>query len=74
MLLVDEPTSALDPDASRRVERLLKTCGAAVIWVSHDRTQPGRVGGRVLELATGQLSIATTPPESPEVQDLPSLP
>jgi ABC-type iron transport system FetAB ATPase subunit len=66
-LLLDEPTSALDPESSRKVERLLKSSGCGLVWVTHDIYQPSRVGGRVLELPSGILSaVATTPPISPE--------
>jgi ABC-type iron transport system FetAB ATPase subunit len=66
-VLLDEPTSALDVESSRKVERLLKSSGCGLIWVSHDPLQPARVGGRVLELSTGVLSaVAATPPLSPE--------
>ena len=39
-----------------RVEAVLKGCGAALVWVSHDPGQPGRVGGRVLNLPLGNES------------------
>jgi ABC-type phosphate transport system ATPase subunit len=58
VLLLDEPTSALDPESTRRAEAVLKNCGAALIWVSHDPGQPGRVGGRVLSLPLGNESGA----------------
>ena len=74
-LLLDEPTSALDSESARKVERLLKQSGCGLIWVSHDRTQPGRVGGRVLDLSTGVFScVAHTPPLSPEQLVRSSLP
>lgn len=66
-LLLDEPTSALDVDSARRVELVLKQCGSGLVWVSHDPNQPGRVGGRILELPSGLLSdvdAATLPPSS----------
>jgi ABC-type iron transport system FetAB ATPase subunit len=74
VLLLDEPTSSLDVDSARKVERLLKNCGAALIWVSHDPHQPARVGGRVLELPGGIESIAVTPPASPALAQPSSLP
>lgn len=73
-LLLDEPTSALDPESTRRVERLLKSCGSALIWVSHDPHQPGRVGGKVLDLPAGIEAAVLTPPLSPEISAPPSLP
>ena len=48
-----EPTSALDQDSVRKAERVLKESGAGLIWVTHDDTQPLRVGGRVLSLPLG---------------------
>ena len=65
VLLLDEPTSSLDVESSRRVERLLKSSGAALIWVSHDPQQPSRVGGTVLDLPGGIESLVSTPPPSP---------
>ncbi len=53
ILLLDEPTSALDPESAKLAEAVLKACGSACVWVSHDPAQPGRVGGRVLELPAG---------------------
>jgi ABC-type iron transport system FetAB ATPase subunit len=62
VLLLDEPTSALDTESTSRVEAVLKSCGAAVIWVSHDPGQPSRVGGRVLQLPLGRESTAVGAP------------
>jgi putative ABC transport system ATP-binding protein len=56
VLLLDEPTSALDADSARAVEGVLAGCGAALLWVTHDAAQPGRVGGRQLELPGGAVS------------------
>eukprot|EP00798_Chlamydomonas_sp_ICE-L_P001761 gene1761-33175_t len=57
ILLLDEPTSACDPLSTRKVEKVLKDCGAAIVWVTHDPAQLTRVGhGRVLELPVGTLS------------------
>jgi ABC-type sulfate/molybdate transport systems ATPase subunit len=50
------------PAGRCRVERVLKSCGAALVWVSHDPGQPGRVGGRVLSLPLGNESAAVAPP------------
>lgn len=55
VLLLDEPTSALDPESARLAEAVLKGCGSACVWVSHDPLQPLRVGGRLLELPSGAL-------------------
>lgn len=48
----------LPPGPRRRVEAVLKGCGAALVWVSHDPGQPARVGGRVLNLPLGHESGA----------------
>jgi len=56
VLLLDEPTSACDNDSAMKVEAVLKACGAALIWVSHDANQPSRVGGRILTLVDGIVS------------------
>ncbi|EFJ52029.1 hypothetical protein VOLCADRAFT_72992, partial [Volvox carteri f. nagariensis] len=68
VLLLDEPTSACDPLATLRVERVLSSCGAALVWVTHDQQQPTRVGGRLLELPLG--TVVHLPPLTPA----PSLP
>ena len=59
ILLLDEPTSALDPESAKLAEAVLKACGSACVWVSHDPAQPGRVGGRVLDLPAGQMTFAS---------------
>jgi ABC-type iron transport system FetAB ATPase subunit len=59
VLLLDEPTANLDAGNTRRIEAVIagyrREHGAAVVWVSHDREQIGRVAGRHLELVDGQL-------------------
>lgn len=59
VLLLDEPTASLDPANVRRIEELVadyrRSRPAAVIWVSHDPQQIGRVAGRCYELVDGQL-------------------
>ncbi|MGB5472213.1 MAG: ATP-binding cassette domain-containing protein [Gammaproteobacteria bacterium] len=59
VLLLDEPTANLDAENTRRVEAVIddymKTHDAAVIWVSHDRTQVARVANRHVELRDGRL-------------------
>lgn len=59
LLLLDEPTASLDGDNVRRVELAVadyrKRTGAAVLWVSHDEEQAGRVAGRQLRLVQGNL-------------------
>ncbi len=49
LLLLDEATAGLDPDATAAVEALL--ADHTTIWVSHDRAQAERLGGRVVTLA-----------------------
>ncbi|KAK9843236.1 hypothetical protein WJX74_009070 [Apatococcus lobatus] len=64
ILLLDEVTSALDHDAVLKVEKVLKACGAALIWVTHNDTQPARVGGRVLVLPLGTEMVVEQLPSS----------
>lgn len=70
VILLDEPTSALDPDSVKLTEAVLKECGSACVWVSHDPTQPKRVGGRVLELPSGEcwagLTFVSIPDTHPD--------
>ena len=41
--------------------QVLRSCGAALVWVSHDDAQPSRVGGRVLQLPLGsQVGLPLT--------------
>lgn len=58
-LLVDEPTSNLDPATTLLVEDVLKAASrtTGILWVSHEPAQPLRVGGKVLELPLGLLSL-----------------
>ena len=49
VLLLDEPTGPLDPESVARVEALLlerMKAGTTLVVVSHDPTQPGRLGAR----------------------------
>jgi ABC-type iron transport system FetAB ATPase subunit len=53
VLLLDEPTAALDPDGQAAVETLLddhRRSGTAILWVSHDAEQRGRVADAVVSL------------------------
>lgn len=52
-VLLDEVTSALDHESAIKTEKVLKDSGAALIWVTHDDSQPARVGGRILQLPLG---------------------
>ncbi|HUF88066.1 MAG TPA: ABC transporter ATP-binding protein [Thermohalobaculum sp.] len=58
--LLDEPTAALDAEASGRVEALLRkgrADGAAILIVSHDAGQAGRLADRTLEMHAGRLTV-----------------
>jgi len=63
-LLLDEPTAALDPDASRAVEGLVDDWfeeqpeARAVLWVTHNARQAGRMGSRVLRIDKGKIDDA----------------
>ena len=56
--LFDEPTAALDAEAARRVEAVItRGCdrGAAILMVTHDDAQAGRLADRTLTMAGGCL-------------------
>jgi ABC-type iron transport system FetAB ATPase subunit len=59
VLLLDEPTANLDPENTRRIEAVIaeyrRSHDAAVIWVSHDEEQVGRVANRHYEVVDGRL-------------------
>jgi ABC-type iron transport system FetAB ATPase subunit len=61
VLLLDEPTANLDPDSADRAERYLLALaqerGVAIVWVSHDAAQIGRVGTRAMRIESGRLEI-----------------
>eukprot|EP00873_Tetraselmis_striata_P017652 jgi/Tetstr1/437916/TSEL_026546.t1 len=61
VLLLDEPTASLDPQSVYRVEDCLRRCPSSVIWVSHDPEQPQRVGGKILDLPLGTVSVLPPP-------------
>lgn len=62
VLLLDEPTVSLDADAAAAIERLVgewfgrRPAERALVWVSHDAAQAGRVSDRSLRLAAGRLA------------------
>lgn len=59
VLLLDEPTSALDPPSVDRVEALLirrRDAGCALLVVTHDPGQPGRLGASCCHMEAGRLS------------------
>jgi putative ABC transport system ATP-binding protein len=61
VLLLDEPTAALDSEAARSVEQLVdrwlrEADGLrALVWVSHNEAQTGRVTGRRIYIHKGQI-------------------
>jgi len=59
VLLLDEPTASLDAASVGRVEALVaeyrRSRDAAVLWVSHDPDQAGRVAGRRYRLEAGRV-------------------
>ena len=55
ILLLDEPTASLDDENARKVEEYLLdyvegSPERALVWVSHDRDQRERLGGRVVDV------------------------
>jgi ABC-type multidrug transport system ATPase subunit len=61
VLLLDEPTSGLDAGSVARVEDLLRrrlAGGMAIVLVTHDPAQAGRLADRRLELRDGRLAGA----------------
>jgi ABC-type iron transport system FetAB ATPase subunit len=64
VLLLDEPTSGLDPDATAKVEGLLREridSGVAVMLVTHDRDQAARLASRRFVMEKGVLSAMDAP-------------
>ena len=59
-LLLDEPTASLDEAARAGVERTLadlrERLGVALVLVTHDRGQAGRLASRTIELRDGRVS------------------
>ncbi len=61
VLLLDEPTAALDPASSTAVEALIDRWieadhdARAIVWVSHDADQTGRIAHRMLHMNAGRL-------------------
>jgi putative ABC transport system ATP-binding protein len=61
VLLLDEPTSALDTKTAEAAENWLTTWidqspdARAMIWVTHDADQAGRVANRILNMENGRL-------------------
>lgn len=55
VLLLDEPTNHLDIESVCWLESFLKTCGAAVVLVSHDRAFLDNVTNRTIEISLGRI-------------------
>lgn len=55
VLLLDEPTNHLDIESIQWLEDFLKTCGSAVILVSHDRAFIDNVTNRTIEISCGKI-------------------
>ncbi len=59
VMLLDEPTSGLDPDATAKVEGLLRERldeGVAMILITHDATQAARLATRHFQMEAGVLT------------------
>ncbi len=59
VMLLDEPTSGLDPEATAKVEAMLRERlgqGVAMILITHDATQATRLASRQLRMAAGVLT------------------
>ncbi len=59
VLLLDEPTSSLDAKSAEKIEELLLKLrmekNLTVLWVTHEKEQAERIGGRRLVLKDGRL-------------------
>ncbi len=59
VLLLDEPTSSLDAASAGKIEKLLTglrtELDLTMLWVTHEREQAERIGGRRLILKDGRL-------------------
>ncbi len=59
VLLLDEPTSSLDAESAAKIEELLLKLRSernlTVLWVTHEKEQAQRIGGRRLFLKEGRL-------------------
>lgn len=65
-LLLDEPTASLDDHATGLVESLIRECcreGMALLLVTHNRQQAGRMAKRLLRMSEGRIDqLAKTVP------------
>lgn len=59
ILLLDEPTSSLDALSAEKIEKLLldlqKEWDLTILWVTHEKEQAERIGGRRLILSNSRL-------------------
>ncbi len=56
LLLLDEPTNHLDIEAILWLEDFLKSFGAAILFITHDRSFLQNLATRIIDLDRGQLS------------------
>jgi iron(III) transport system ATP-binding protein len=67
LLLLDEPFSNLDPQLRRQVRHevlgVLRSCGAAALWVTHDHDEGLIVSDRVAVMDKGVIRQVGTPAE-----------
>jgi iron(III) transport system ATP-binding protein len=65
LLLLDEPFSNLDPQLRRRVRHevlaIIRSSGAAALWVTHDHDEGLVVADRVAVMDTGEIRQMGTP-------------
>ncbi len=59
VLLLDEPTSSLDAVSAEKIENLLlglcRERNLTLLWVTHEKEQARRIGGRRFKLRDGRL-------------------
>lgn len=59
ILLLDEPTSSLDAISVQKIENMLlglqREHDLTMVWVTHEKEQADRIGGRRLTLVNGRL-------------------
>ena len=59
ILLLDEPTSSLDAVSVQKIENMLlglqREHNLTMVWVTHEKEQADRIGGRRLTLVNGRL-------------------
>lgn len=67
LMLLDEPFSNLDPQLRRQVRHevlsVLRACGAAALWVTHDHDEGLIVSDRVAVMNNGVIRQCGTPAE-----------